>query len=398
MMKNINRRGFIRTGITGAAGIVALSPSVLRGNPSAPEQSIIYRTLGKTGMKIPVISHGVMRADNPNLCKAAYEKGIKLFDTANGYQNGNNETMLGNVFKAYPRNSFFLATKVKPIGTDKDGKPSSQTSADDFLQKFQTSLSRLQMDYVDILYVHDIRNPEMLEFKPILNAAKKLKKEGKIKFLGFSTHSNEPSVISAAADSENWDVILTSYNFKQSYVSEIQSSIKKASQAGIGIVAMKTMAGGGFLDKEKTKPINASAALKWVLSNPDITTTIPGMTEFDQLDLNLKVLADITLSDTERNDLLIAQAETGLYCTGCTVCLKKCSKNLPVPDLMRAYMYAYGYSNPGMAYNLLDELGTNDNPCKDCNNCMVNCTKNFDIREKIADISRLVNVPSDFLT
>jgi predicted aldo/keto reductase-like oxidoreductase len=395
-MKNINRRGFLRTGITGAAGMVALSPAILTGEPS-DQQNIIYRTLGKTGLKIPVISHGVMRADNPNLCKAAYEKGIKLFDTANGYQNGNNETMLGNVFKAYPRDSFYLATKIKPIGTDKDGNPTSQTSADDFLEKFQTSLSRLQMDYVDILYVHDMRSLEMLEFKPIINAAKKLKKEGKIKFIGFSTHSNEPAVISAAADSDNWDVILTSYNFKQTYVNEIQSSIKKANQAGIGIVAMKTMAGGGFLDKEKTKPINAAAALKWVLSNPDITTTIPGMTEFDQLDINLKVLADITLSDSERNDLLIAQAETGLYCTGCTECLKSCIKKLPVPDLMRAYMYAYGYSNPGMAFTLLGELGTNDNPCKDCNNCQVNCTKNFNLREKIADISRLVNVPSDFL-
>ena len=62
-------------------------------------------------MKVPVISFGVMRADNPNLCKAAYEKGIKLFDTANGYQNGNNETMLGNLLKDYPRNSFYPGHK-----------------------------------------------------------------------------------------------------------------------------------------------------------------------------------------------------------------------------------------------------------------------------------------------
>jgi hypothetical protein len=119
-MKIINRRGFIRTGITGAAGIVALSPSLIAAASSGQQKDIIYRTLGKTGMKIPVISFGVMRADNPNLCKAAYEKGIKLFDTANGYQNGNNETMLGNLLKDFPRNSFFLATKVKPIGVDRE--------------------------------------------------------------------------------------------------------------------------------------------------------------------------------------------------------------------------------------------------------------------------------------
>jgi predicted aldo/keto reductase-like oxidoreductase len=396
-MKNINRRGFLRSGIVGAAGIVALTPSLISAAKSDQGSDNITRTLGKTGMRIPVISFGVMRADNPNLCKAAYEKGIKLFDTANGYQNGNNETMLGNLLKDYPRNSFYLATKVKPAGVDREGKPTDQTTAEDFLSKFNTSLTRLQMDYVDILYVHDIRNPEMLTCKPIINAVKNLKKEGKVKFIGFSTHANESVVIDAAASLDTFDVILTSYNFKQTYINELNSAIKKASLAGIGIVAMKTMAGGGFLDKEKTKPINSTAALKWVLSNPDITTTIPGMTDFDQLDLNIKILSDITITDQEKKDLLIAVNEKGLYCTGCTKCLGSCTKNLPVPDLMRAYMYAYGYSNTRMAHNLLSELGTDVNPCKECSSCRVNCTKQFNIKEKIADISRLVNVPVDFL-
>ena len=396
-MKSINRRNFIRTGVAGAAGMVALSPSVVSASQSAQSKDIIMRTLGRTGMKVPVISFGVMRADNPNLCKAAYEQGIKLFDTANGYQNGNNETMLGNLFKNYPRNSFYLATKVKPAGVDRDGKPSDKTTADDFLERFETSLSRLQMDYVDILYIHDIRNTDMLEYKPIIKAVEKLKKDGKIKFIGFSTHANEPAVINAAADLKTFDVILTSYNFKQTYADELTAAIRKAGKSGIGIVAMKTMAGGGFLDKEKTKKINPSAALKWALSNPEVTTTIPGMTEFEHLDADIKLLTDLTITDAEKQDLIAAAAETGLYCTGCTECLRQCPLKLPVNDLMRAYMYAYGYSNPKMAYSLLGELGTNANPCGDCGLCQVNCTKNFNIREKIADISRLVNVPGEFL-
>ena len=397
-MQSINRRGFLRTGITGAAGIVALSPSLVASSSSEQQENIIYRTLGKTGMKIPVISFGVMRADNPNLCKAAYEKGIRLFDTANGYQNGNNETMLGNLLKDYPRNSFYLATKVKPDGVDKNGKPTDRTTAESFLEKFNVSLSRLKMDYVDILYVHIVSNPELIEYKPIINAVKKLKKDGKIKFMGFSTHQNEAAVINAAVATDTWDVILTSYNFKQTYISELNSAIRKANEAGIGVIAMKTMAGGGFLDKEKTKPINSASALKWVLSNPDVTTSIPGMTDFDQLDLNVKILTDISITDEEKKDLMIASAETGLYCTGCSKCMTACPMNLPVPDLMRAYMYAYGYSSPAMAYSLLSELGTGDNPCKECNTCAVGCTKKFNVKEKIADISRLVNVPADFLT
>jgi uncharacterized protein len=398
MIKNINRRGFIKTGIAGAAGIMALSPSIITASTRAQENDIIFRTLGKTGLKIPVISFGVMRADNPGLCKAAYEKGIKLFDTAHGYQNGNNETMLGSVLKEYPRDSFFLATKIKPIALDKEGNPTKQTTAEDFLEKFSISLSRLQMDHVDILYIHSVDNPEVLTFKPILEALEKLKKEDKVRFVGFSTHRNEAALINAAVEQGKWDVILTAYNFMQTYSAELKSAIRKASESGIGIVAMKTLAGGGFFDKEKTKPINTTAALKWALSNEDITTTIPGMTDFDQLDLNVKMLTDITLTDKEKNDLLVPTAESGLYCNGCSKCIAQCSRKLPVPDLMRAYMYAYGYSSPSMAHSLLSELGTSDNPCRECITCSVDCIKNFRIREKITDISRIVKVPVDFLT
>ncbi|MBK7713527.1 MAG: aldo/keto reductase [Bacteroidales bacterium] len=366
--------------------------------PEIQENDVIYRTLGKTGLKIPVISFGVMRADNPGLCKAAYEKGIKLFDTAHGYQNGNNETMLGNVLKDYPRDSFLLATKIKPVGLDKEGKPTKQTTTDDFLEKFNLSLSRLQMDHVDILYVHSVDNPEVLASKPVLEALKKLKKEGKIRFTGFSTHRNEAAVINAAAEKGKWDAILTSYNFMQTYITDLQKAINKASEAGIGIVAMKTLAGGGFFDKEKTKAINTTAALKWALSNQDITTAIPGMTDFAQLDQNIKMLTNITLTDSERNDLVVPTAESGLYCNGCSTCVSQCSRNLQVPDLMRAYMYAYGYSSTSMAYSLLIEAGVSDNPCGDCGECTIDCIKKFRIREKIADISRLVNVPEDFLT
>src|SRR5512138_44911 len=118
-----SRRGFLRTGLTGAAGIVALSPALASGENSPQGKNIIYRTLGKTGIKVPVVSFGVMNANNPNLCKAAYEKGINFFDTANVYQNGNNEKMLGELLKNYPRNSFILETKVVPEGVSEEGIP-----------------------------------------------------------------------------------------------------------------------------------------------------------------------------------------------------------------------------------------------------------------------------------
>jgi aryl-alcohol dehydrogenase-like predicted oxidoreductase len=196
-MNNLSRRRFLKTGIAGA-GMVAISPAGF-SSPVMKDDNVVYRTLGKTGLRVPVISFGVMRSDNPGLCKAAYDKGIRLFDTANGYQDGNNETMLGNFFKDYGRESFYIATKVKPRANS-NGKLDDTMTPEKFLESFNASLSRLQVDHVDILYVHDVSSTEILAFKPLLNVLLGLKDEGKLRFVGFSTHRNEPAVIGAAAD------------------------------------------------------------------------------------------------------------------------------------------------------------------------------------------------------
>lgn len=391
-MTKINRRGFLKTGLA-AAGAVATSPVIISG--PVQERNIIFRTLGRTGLKLPVVSFGVMRSDNASLCKAAYDKGMRLFDTANGYLGGNSEIMLGNLFKDYPRDSFILSTKVKSPAT-REGKPTSEATPERFMELFNISMSRLKMDYVDILYVHDVSNPEYLEYKPVINTALKLKKDGRIKYLGFSTHRNESDVINAAAEQDIWDVILTQYNYRLAFIPQLNEAISKAASRGIGIVAMKTLS-GGFLDRERTKPVNAAAALKWVLQNPDIHTTIPGMTAFEQLEINSKIMEDISLSDQEKNELVASLAQPGLICSECNQCTGNCNKNLPVQDLMRAYMYAYGYANPSMAKCLLSEAGLTENPCQGCNECTIKCYRDFNIRERIADISRLVKIPYDFL-
>ncbi|RLD31761.1 MAG: oxidoreductase, partial [Bacteroidetes bacterium] len=95
-----NRRGFLKSSVIGATGLVA-GQSVLAGTPGKylleeeKKGKIIYRTLGRTDIKLPIVSMGVMRADTPNLVRAALAKGVTHLDTAHGYQNGKNEEMLG---------------------------------------------------------------------------------------------------------------------------------------------------------------------------------------------------------------------------------------------------------------------------------------------------------------
>lgn len=384
--KGFNRRIFLKASLMGTTGTVLghnipVSESV---SSFKPDKKVIRRKLGNTSIELPVVSFGVMRADNPNLVRAAMEAGVEHFDTAHGYQHGNNEKMLGEVLKEYPRKTFTLATKVQ----------SREKEA--FMEEFNSSLERLKMDYVDILYAHSLSSREDVLAEPLLDALQTVKKQGKARFIGLSTHSKEPEVIKAAIESKVYEVILTAYNFKQDHKDKITKCIEEASRAGIGIVAMKTMA-GGRLGKEAEK-MHYLAALKWALKNPHVHTSIPGITTFKELEENMSVMENLDLTTEEENFLSAATLQQGLYCNGCRKCVNGCRKNLPIPDMMRAYMYAYGYGEMNKAKQELTALGIGDNPCANCTGCTVSCVKGFNIPQKMADISRLTKVPDDFLT
>jgi uncharacterized protein len=366
--------------------------------PPESEKKFITRKLGKTGIEVPIVSFGVMRADNPALVKAALDAGIVLFDTAHGYQRGKNEEMLGEVLKDHPRDSFVLATKVQPEETDnRTGEIKAGSTAKAFLEKFDISLKRLKLDYVDILYVHSISSKDGAKFPAMLEALQTAKKSGKARHVGLSTHKNEPEVIQAAIESGVYEVVLSAINFKQDYYPKLKEAIANAAKAGIGIVAMKTMA-GGFHDKERKQPINCKAALKFVLQDENVTTAIPGNTNFDHLNMNMSVNTDLKLTDEEKADLLLGKSQGGLYCQGCEHCVPNCPKGLPIPDIMRAYMYTYGYREPEMAHALLSTLDLPKLPCSDCSLCGAVCAKGFDISARIKDVSRLTEVPVEFLS
>ncbi|MDR1864988.1 MAG: aldo/keto reductase [Bacteroidales bacterium] len=384
----VNRRNFLRLSATAGAAFALKPAGIQAAEVAGSETKMPERTLGRTGIKLPLLSMGVMRADNPAVVRAAYNAGIFHFDTANGYQNGKNEEMLGEFFSGKPRDSYILATKVK-TGT-------GENAAAQFLEKFETSMKRLKMEYVDILYFHALSSPDEVNFPGVVETMVKLKKSGRVKHLGISTHSNEPAVIDAAVDNGNYDVVLTAYNFNQGHLAELNAAIDRAAGAGLGVVAMKTMA-GGYLDKERTKKVNIRAALKWAWQNPNIHTAIPGFTSFDELEECLDSVNHLEMTPEEKSFLSAVNCKNGLYCQGCKSCIAQCTQHLPIPDMMRAYMYSYGYRSPLLAKETILALNLPDNPCKKCTSCNVACTKGFQVAEKISDITRLQQIPNDFL-
>ncbi len=392
--KAVDRKGFIKKSFAGAAGIafVGSARASLHHTESSlqqPERKMIYRTLGKTGLKLPVVSMGVMNSDNPALIAAALDNGIIHLDTAHVYMRGRNEEVIGDVLKGRPRDSYIIATKVwiRDPGSDQETEKT-------FADMFDISLQRLGLDYVDILYSHRVNDRTGTLSEPVLNALHKIKKSGKARFAGVSTHRGD-EVIPAAIDSKFYDVVLTTYNFTEDNREEIKKAIARGAQAGLGIIAMKTLA-GGYLDRARTQPVNAKAALKWVLQDTNVTTAIPGFTTFDQMQADLSVMEDLSMTREEQKDLNLQGSIPGLYCQQCEVCTGQCPKELPIPDLMRAYMYTYGYRNLGAAQDLLLSHDLPSDPCGDCQECPVNCARGFNIAERISDVIRLKDVPTSF--
>lgn len=397
-----NRRDFIKEGITGLAGITVFNPTLkatVQNGVKERKDKFIYRSLGKTGIKLPIVSMGVMNAYNPRLVQVALDSGIVLLDTAHMYQEGHNEEMIGQAIKGRSRDSYIMATKIPPEGRDtRTGLFTQRTTAMAFIKRFETSIKRLGLDYLDILSVHSVSRRESALFEPIQEALSKLKKEGKTRFVGITTHKNEPEVIQAAIDSQFYDVVLTAYNFRQPHVEEVKKALAKAAQEGLGIIAMKTQA-GVYWDKDRKNQINMKAALKWVLRDENVHTAIPGFTTFDQMDMDLSVMQNMTLTLDEEADLKLASAERlpGLYCAQCEKCVPQCRDGLDIPTIMRSYMYAYGYKNMVKAKETLQYANLSLSPCSSCECCVIRCSMGFHVRDRILDIVRIKDVPDDFL-
>jgi uncharacterized protein len=399
MSQGMSRRGFLKSSVAGMGGFFFISPNEPKRYDflaqKGQEKKIIYRTLGKTGIRVPAVNMGVMNSDNPNLVRAALDSGVVFLDTAQVYQRGTNEAMIGEVLKGRPRESFVIATKARLPNNQNTGlyNPAEATE-EAYTKKIEVSLKSLGLETIDIYYHHNVWARESVVYEPIMNALAKAKKAGKIRFTGITTHRNEPEIIRAVTESKFYDVILTAYHFKQNHREEVKQAIAAAAKAGIAIVDMKPLGGKQLQDKET---VDAVAALKWVLQDPHVDTIVPGFTTFDQMEQDLSVMKDPTLTMREKASLERALAMSGLYCQGCETCLASCYQKLPIPDLMRAYMYVYGYRNLSEAQDVLLSLNLPANMCGDCSECPVVCANGFRVSERVRNIARLREVPPEFI-
>jgi predicted aldo/keto reductase-like oxidoreductase len=356
----LTRRDFVKT--VGLAGL-AVAGGAATGAFAAPEPpagavmatTVPKRKLGKTGVEVSILGlgGGFDTINNQLLLKQAMQWGVTYWDTAESYGNGLSEEGMGRFFSRNPeaRKEIFLVTKIH----SQDGNLN---------MRLNKSLQRLHTDYVDLLTIHGIADIGEMTLD-IREWAAEMKKAGKCKFFGFSTHTNMEDCLVGAAKLGWIDAVMLAYNFRVMDTPKMHEAIKAASQAGIGLVAMKSQAGrpgkreiGGEVKKEMVERFlnrgftDKQAKLKIIWENPQISSLCSQMPNLTILSANVAAARDLTkLSREDFESLRRYALETKAdYCAGCgKICQEAVNGAVPVNEVLRCLMYHQYYGEPELA-------------------------------------------------
>jgi hypothetical protein len=378
----MKRRDFLKLGVvTATTAAVGLSMGKVLGAATTPSINPVYRTLGRTGLKVTIVSFGAMLTPEHEVIEAAFDMGINYVDTARRYMGGRNEEIVGRALKGR-RNKIYLATKTI----------ASSSSKKDMFSDVETSLSKLKTDYIDVIQLHSLSSKDRAFNPETREALLELRKQGKVRFFGVTSHTNQAEILNALANdpAKFFDVALVGYNFQSD--SEIKQAIARAAKSGIGIVAMKTQAGGYKTDV--LGPISPhQAALKWVLQDTNVACAIPGMQNMSmfQEDTAVMNMMEMTQANVRILDRY-SKAINPYYCHLCAKCEAGCPNHVAISTINRSLMYLEGYGARELArvtYRGIP-LDKTASQCVNCDGCVARCVNGLNISEKMRQARTLL--------
>jgi predicted aldo/keto reductase-like oxidoreductase len=355
-----------------------------------------YRRLGRTEWQVSDIVMGTGPLDRDSgdeIVKLAVERGINYIDTSPDYSAAGSENAVGRALRELDRSRLFLATKFcTPTGHLPPG-----TAVEVYKRNVMESLGRLGTDYVDLVHVHACDEIDRLLDPGMLEAFRQLKAEGKARFLGFSTHTpNLVQVANAAIESGKFDVMMLAYH--HGIWSELGNVIERAHrEQDMGVVAMKTLKGAkhhGLSGFREQADAYSQAALKWTLSNPNVSCAVISMFELQHVDEYLyasgqtPTTADLAILRQYDEQIL------GTYCVPhCGACLDSCPEQVRIHDILRHRMYFEDYGWEKEAMRLYAKLDRDASVCASCSApCMGSCPVGIPIQERTSRAHELLTL------
>lgn len=361
--------------------------------------------LGFGCMRFPTLENGEIDEElAEKMLDKAYASGVTYFDTAWPYHNGKSEAFLGKVMKKYDRSTFTLATKL-PCWIIKE--------SDDIEKTFNKQLENLQTDHVDFYLLHALngeRFDEMVKLGAI-EILEGLKKEGKIRFLGFSFHDKYEN-FEKILTYRKWDFCQIQYNYYDTDEGPGTRGYELAEKLDVPLVIMEPVRGGELanLAPEVAEGYHAYApdkstaswALRWVASKSQIMTVLSGMSTYEQVEDNLKTFGDFKPLSTEEEKIVSTTVETirarvRNKCTGCRYCIP-CPAGVLIPRIFHTWNNYGMFGNKGSVKWVWNtQLKPEERPenCLQCGACEEKCPQHISIREDLVraneEITALIN-------
>jgi predicted aldo/keto reductase-like oxidoreductase len=353
-----------------------------------------YRRLGRTDWKVSDIvlgTGGINDEEGEKIGRLAIERGVNYFDTAPDYSGAGSEEAMGRAIRG-KRDDLFIATKF----CTSLGHLPAGSSVSDYKTVVEGSLKRLGTDYVDLCHIHSCNTVERLMDENVHEAFDRLREDGKVRFLGFSTHTpNLVEVVETGIESGRFDVMMVAYH--HGLWTPLPALIERARrEQDMGVVAMKTLKGAkhhGLAGFREDADAYSQAALRWTLSNPDVSCAVISFYEMQHVDEYLFAsggkLSKDDVAVLERYD----QQILGSYCAPhCGACLDRCPEDLPIHDVLRYRMYSedYGWQREGA--RLYANLEKNASVCASCSApCLGSCPVGIPIPERMSGAHELLS-------
>ena len=376
---------------------------------------MLYRTLGKTGLRVSILGFGAMRLPaegegGPGTfdpAKAVDEKksidmmeyaiahGVNYFDSAYMYHNGKSEGILGRGVKAH-RDKVFIATKLPVV---------LARAPEDFDRFINEQLARLATDHLDIYLLHGLDRGSWPRVKDmgILSFLDRIKADGRARYVGFSFH-DDVRIFKEIVDSYDWSLCQIQYNYLDEHYQAGREGLAYAASKGLGVVVMEPVRGGRLAEPvpDNVKaiwngaPIKRSPAewaLRWVWNHGEVSTVLSGMSTMEQVVGNVRTADEGKENSLSEEELRLIDGAAKAYremfkvdCTGCAYCMP-CKEGVAIPMIFSAYNDLFiakrNAEGARMLYNMFMSPERRASACIECGECEEKCPQHIAIRDEL---------------
>lgn len=355
--------------------------------------------LGMGNMRLPVKEGDDSRIDYEkakNIIDRCMAEGINYYDTAYIYHGGKSEEFVGKALAQYPRDSYYVADKF------------NLQANPDYKGQFADQLARLQMDYIDFYLLHGIQDGFAAEILSdgCIEYFDEQKKQGKIRYLGFSYHGT-PAMLPQVLEAYSWDFVQIQLNYYDWYFGEAKELYEILAKAQIPVMVMEPVHGGMLanMTQEAEKILKteapdmslASWAMRWVMSLDNVQVVLSGMSDMMQIEDNIHTFDGAPpLSPMDHEKIKkaadIQHSMVEVACTACRYCCPDCPAGLDIPFLLKAYNAA----KIGGEWRLgsLMALPAEKRPaaCIGCGSCTKHCPQSFEIPKYMNEMKDILKV------